>query len=78
MTGTIIFDLVMPEDATEQEIKAQAAVEYGNAVDPFGGFTLYCGLPDCRVYIDTVDGLEPAEIGIVDTKTINEDEEEED
>jgi hypothetical protein len=76
MTGTVIFDVVMPESATEQEIKTQAAREYENVVDRFGGFTLYSGLPDCRVYVDTIDGLIPAEIGIVDTETIVEDDEE--
>ena len=75
MRATIIFDLVMPENATGQEIDAQAAIEYQNAVDSKGGFTLCCALPDCRVYVDTVDGLMPPEIGLVDTEWIDEDEE---
>jgi hypothetical protein len=51
MSASIIFDVVMPEGATDQEIKAQGAMDYRNAIKTWSEkFILYCGLPDCRVY----------------------------
>jgi hypothetical protein len=74
MTGSIIFDVVMPDSATDEEIKAQAAMEYKTAVDRAGGFTLCCALHDCRVYVNTIDGLQPADIEMVDMEIMDEDE----
>lgn len=76
MTGSIIFDVVGPDTATWEEVKAQAAMEYKNAVDRAGGFTLCCALHDCRVYVNTIDGLQPADIDLVDMPILDEDEEE--
>lgn len=76
MNASIIFDTVMPEGATDQEIKAQAALDYRNAIKTWPEkFILYCGLPDCRVYVCAPDEAEPADILIADTEIIFEDEE---
>ena len=74
--ASIIFDVILPADATEREVIARATRDYHNAVDSKGGFTVQIGLPDCRLYIYTLDNLDPAELGIVDMETFDEDEEE--
>lgn len=76
MRASIIFDVVLPTDVTEREVVARATRDYHDAVDSKGGFTVQIGLPDCRLYIYTLDNLDPAEMGIVDTETFDEDEEE--
>lgn len=76
MSASIIFDVVMPEGATDREIKAQGAMDYRNAIRTWPEkFILYCGLPDCRVYVCASDDAEPADILIADTETIYENEE---
>ena len=76
MRASIIFDVILPEAATEREVLAQATRDYRDAVDNKGGFIVQIGLPDCRLYIYTLDNLDPAEVGIVDMETFDEDEEE--
>jgi hypothetical protein len=66
MRASIIFDVIMRADATGQEITAQAVRDYQTVVDSKGGFDVHIGLPDCRLYIYTLDNWEPAEVGIVD------------
>jgi hypothetical protein len=75
MAASLLFDVVMPETATEEEIKARAALDYQNAVDDWGGFTVNGSLPYCRVYIATADSLEPADLNIADTMSFEMDEE---
>ena len=69
MRASIIFDVVLPEDSTQQEVIAQAARDYHNAVDSRGGFDVQIGLPDCRLYVYTLDNWDPAELAIVDMET---------
>ena len=76
MSASIIFSVVMPEDATDEEIKAQALIDYKEAISVWPDkFILYCGLPDCRVYVSS-DGDELTDAGIVDTEIIDEDDDE--
>ena len=67
MTATLVFDVVMPKTATEEDTRANAALAYQNAVDDCEGFSLDCSLPHCRVYVATADNLEPKGIEIADT-----------
>jgi hypothetical protein len=76
MRASIIFDVILPEAASERDVVAQATRDYHNAVDNKGGFTVQIGLPDCRLYIYTLDNWDPAELGIVDTETFDKDDEE--
>src|SRR6266404_5254910 len=76
MRTSIIFDVVLPEDTTQEEVIAQAARDYHNAVDRKGGFNVQIGLPDCRLYIYTLDNWDPAELAIVDTEPFDDDDEE--
>ena len=73
--ASIIFDVVMPEGASDEEIEAQAVSHYHKAVDTKGGFTLCCALDHCRVYIHTLDGVEPAEVWRHSTEDFVEEEE---
>jgi hypothetical protein len=73
---SIIFDVIMPEDATEQEVTAQASADYRAVIDSRDGNTVDIGLPDCRLYMDTKDNWNPAEISIQDLEPFYEDENE--
>lgn len=74
MMASIIFDVVMPEGATDQEINAQAVSQYRAALDGKGGFDLVCALDTCRVYIYTVEGVEPADVWVASSEEYVEDE----
>lgn len=76
MSTTIVFDVIMPEDATEQEVTARATMDYRNLLESNGGITLRIGLPDCRLYMHTEDNWNPAEIGIADIEPYGEEEQE--
>ena len=73
--ASIIFDVILPEAASAQEVVAKATRDYHNAVDNKGGFTVQTGLPNCRLYIYTQDNWNPADLGIVDTELFDEDDE---
>ena len=74
MGTSIIFDVIMPEDASEQEVTTQARAEYRAVIDSFGGNSLDIGLPDCRLYMDTKDNWTPSKISIQDIEPYHEDE----
>jgi hypothetical protein len=74
MRTSIIFDVIMPENATEQEVTAQASMDYRNLLESNGGITLNIGLPDCRLYMCTIDDWNPLEIGIADIESYDEEE----
>ena len=71
---SIIFNVVMPEDATEEQVAALASVNYRAVIDEFDGNTLNIGLPDCRLYMKTKDNWTPSEVSIQDIETFYEDE----
>ncbi len=66
ISTSIIFDVIMPEDATEQEVTAKASADYRAVIDSYDGNTLDIGLPDCRLYMKTCDDLNPCEVSIQD------------
>jgi hypothetical protein len=76
MRASIIFDVILPPDATERDVIARATKDYHDAVDAKGGFTVQIGLPDCRLYIYTLDNFDPAELAIVDMERFDDGEEE--
>ena len=63
---SIIFDVIMPDDVTEEEVMAQGAADYRAVIDEFDGNTLNIGLPDCRLYMKTKDNWTPSEVSIQD------------
>ena len=76
MRTSIIFDVIMPQDATEQEVTGQASMDYRGLLERNGGITLDIGLPDCRLYMYTTDDWTPSEIGIADIEPYSPDEDE--
>jgi hypothetical protein len=73
---SIIFDVMMPEDATEDQVAAQASADYRAVIDEFDGNTLNIGLSDCRLYMKTKDNWAPSEVSIQDIEPYRQDEQE--
>ena len=74
---SIIFDVIMPENATEQQVTAKATADYRAVIDSYDGVGIDIGLPDCRLYMATKDNWNPSEISIQDIEPYYEDKEEE-
>jgi len=73
---SIIFDVIMPEEATEQEVTARATADYRAVIDSYDGVSLHVGLPDCRLYMATKDNWNPSEVSIQDIEPYRQDEQE--